>query len=359
MDMSTTTDIGLVHDVHNLDKLRQMSRGDSLEAKKNALLTAASQFESLLNQFWLKEMRSSNEAICPDSPLRSRDSDFFQSMLNEQMVTSIAKSNASNKSSLTRMIVRQFAGSMGDEGKQILAMIEGNNRASNTTGEFGLQINRDAEFKTITSERTSFGILSEQIRDKNNNVSVSDVTNASINEHKFAKKQGINSYVNAMNKSIDSNSDMSFTSPKDFVDKLMPYAKEVAKKFGLNPIVIVGQAALETGWGKHVGAKNNFFGIKASGKWNGGTELMSSYEFKDGIKYSQISSFRCYDSVKQSINDYAEFIVGNKRYEKAVAVSDNPNKYFEEIQKAGYATDPNYADKLKNIIKNDAFSSYL
>ena len=64
---NTSVDLGLVQNVQGLDKLRQMSRGD-INDKKNALVAASQQFESILNQFWLKEMRATNETICPDSP---------------------------------------------------------------------------------------------------------------------------------------------------------------------------------------------------------------------------------------------------------------------------------------------------
>ena len=78
-----------------------------------------------LNQFWFKGMRESNDEICPDSPLKTSDGGVFQSMLDEQIITGVAKSNAGNKSSITTLLVKQFAWSLGDDGKKIIAEIDG------------------------------------------------------------------------------------------------------------------------------------------------------------------------------------------------------------------------------------------
>lgn len=330
---NSTVNLGLVQDIHGLDKLRQMSKSD-LASKKEALLTAAQQFESILNQFWLKEMRQSNESICPDSPLKSRDSDMFQSMLDEQMITGIAKANSNNSSSLSRLIVRQFAASMGDEGKEILADIEGRSTPVTTSTE--MQMPSRSSFKSSNKIASSLDDIDMQI-DFINRTATNTENDAITADTKKA----------------------SFNTPAEFVERMMPIAKKVAQKFNLNPIVIVAQAALETGWGKHVGSSNNFFGIKANSSWAGDAQMQKSDEYVNGVRVSEVSAFRAYKSPEQSVEDYANFIVSNQRYAKAASVSSDPDLYFEEIQKSGYATDPNYALKLKSIVRNDAFSSYL
>ena len=138
----------------------------------------------------------------------------------------------------------------------------------------------------------------------------------------------------------------------------MPVARKVAQKFGLNPLVIVAQAALETGWGQHVGKGNNFFGIKAGGSWQGEAALETTSEFVKGRMVTENAYFRSYKDAEASFEDYARLVTSNDRYAKAVAQKCDPDRYFEEIQRAGYATDPNYALKLKSIVRNDAFSSY-
>lgn len=333
---NSTVNIGLVQDIHGLDKLRQMSNSD-LSAKKEALLTAAQQFESILNQFWLKAMRESNDSICPDSPLKSNDSDMFQSMLDEQMITGLAKANANNSSSLSRLIVKQFARTMGDDGKQIIAEIEGRSNDSNLNS---LQLPMRNSFNNVNRVSQSLDDIDMQIEFINRNPVANTVDgNGSL-----------------FNDSVDLDN---FSDPSDFVEKLMPIAKKIAEKFNLNPVVIVAQAALETGWGKHLSSDKNLFGIKATNSWNGNSTLQQTDEYVNGVRVSEVAAFRSYSSVENSVEDYANFIVSNKRYAKAASVSSDPDQYFEEIQKAGYATDPNYASKLKSIVRNDAFTSYL
>lgn len=335
---SSSVDFGLVQDVHGLSKIRQMAgKNADLQSKKQALYTAAEQFESLLNQFWVKAMRESNDSICPDSPLKSKESDMFQSMLDEQMITSLAKTNAGNKSSITTLIVKQFARAMGDDGKAIIAEIEGNKGASNQANT-----SNNLPERTVFTGRTLDDLVlnnTQSFSNRSNNMSAK-VLSYAVNKVTEAK-------------------DCCFDSPKDFVDKMMPIAKSIASKFGLNPIVIVGQAALETGWGKHIMSGNNMFGIKAGSSWDGNTNAVASDEYINGNKTSLVSLFRSYDSIESSVKDYISLILGNERYSKAVEVNSDPDQYFEEIQKAGYATDPNYASKLKSIIRSDAFSPYL
>lgn len=355
----SNVNLGLVQDVNGLDKLRKMSNS-TLEDKKNALLTAAEQFESILNQFWLKAMRESNDSICPNSPLKSNESSFFQSMLDEQMVTSIAKSSSANKSSISHMIVKQFAQSMGDDGKKIMEMIDGANKLDNTFENYNLS-KETVHQKIVQNGNDSLNI------DNDYNLpsyipNLSTTNHSKKNEENFTEKllSKIGTKIANTYKSVkDLNEQLTFESPKDFVDKLMPLAVNVAKKFNLNPVVIVAQAALETGWGKHIGAKNNFFGIKSSNSWNGESQLKASDEYIDGQKVSQVSSFRAYDNALSSIEDYAKLISSSNRYSKAHAASANPDRYFEEIQKAGYATDPQYAAKLKGIIRNEVFKDFL
>lgn len=115
---------------------------------------------------------------------------------------------------------------------------------------------------------------------------------------------------------------------------------------------------MRLGWGQHVSAGNNYYGIKANSSWTGESEKLASPEFENGKFVSEVSSFRKYSDVLDSMKDYLKFIKENPRYEKAVGKSYSPDEYFEEIQRAGYATDPNYADKLKKISRKIAFMAY-
>ena len=354
---SDARNLGLVQDVHSLNRLRDMGREDSYEARKQALYTAAEQFESLLNQFWFKGMREANDEICPDSPLKTSDGGLFQSMLDEQIITGVAKANAGSKSSLTTLLVKQFARSMGDDGKKIIAEIDGS--AGSAAAAPDLPDRRNFGIASSSSvSPLSASPLPAHLRMTDTRNAGNETRDRILDMELGSRRapERIKAYGSADDSRYDS--DMSFDSPRDFVAKLMPLARKVARKFGLNPVVIVCQAALETGWGKHIGADNNFFGIKGNSSWKGRTAVKSSPEFENGRMVNELSSFRAYNSPRKSFEDYASLISSNTRYARAASVSSDPDQYFEEIQKAGYATDPNYASKLKRIYRHDAFSGY-
>ena len=143
-----------------------------------------------------------------------------------------------------------------------------------------------------------------------------------------------------------------------FVEKLMPLAKEIGAAAGLNPVAIVAQAALETGWGRHTPGGSNLFGIKAGGSWKGGSVSAMSPEERNGRTAMERSTFRAYSGIRESMQDYADLITGNSRYAKA-AGAGSVDEYFDELQKAGYATDSRYAEKLKGIVRSGAFEGYI
>ena len=148
-------------------------------------------------------------------------------------------------------------------------------------------------------------------------------------------------------------------SPERFVEAILPHAREAAEKLGVSPKVLVAQSALETGWGRHVPhdggqASNNFFGIKADRGWDGERQVHGTLEFESGSLVRRQAAFRQYDSMAASFNDFARFIQENPRYGKALEARDDPERFVRELQQAGYATDPKYADKLISIMNSPA-----
>lgn len=145
-----------------------------------------------------------------------------------------------------------------------------------------------------------------------------------------------------------------FASPEEFVATMMPMAEQAAKTLGVDPRYLVAQAALETGWGKSIirggegGSSHNLFGIKAHG-WGGASTKVTTSEFVQGIKVKEKADFRSYDSFEQSFNDYVSFLQSNGRYSQALQSTANPERFVGELQRAGYATDPNYAKKISQI----------
>lgn len=150
-------------------------------------------------------------------------------------------------------------------------------------------------------------------------------------------------------------------SKETFIRDLWPHATEIAGELGLDPEVLIAQAALETNWGQqvikdqHGDSSLNLFGIKAGGQWQGDRANVSTLEYRDGVAQKEQATFRSYASRHQSMKDYAEFLMANPRYQEALANTADAQSYLQELQHAGYATDPAYADKISDIMKRDSF----
>jgi len=137
-----------------------------------------------------------------------------------------------------------------------------------------------------------------------------------------------------------------FSSAEDFVAQVLPHAQRAAAALGVTPQVLIAQAALETGWGKHTAGNNNLFGIKAGSSWTGATRTLHTTEYSNGTPHTESASFRSYTSVGDSFDDYVNMIKNNPRYAGAVNSGIDNAKFASALQKAGYATDPSYARKI-------------
>lgn len=140
-----------------------------------------------------------------------------------------------------------------------------------------------------------------------------------------------------------------------YIERVRPSAAKAAAKLGVSPEVLIAQSALETGWGQFVPqnvqgkSSHNYFGIKADSRWDGEQVTHRTTEFQNGRARSQYASFRAYASDEQSFNDYADFILSEPRYAKALK-ADSTQAYLGELQRAGYATDPRYAEKILGLL---------
>jgi flagellar protein FlgJ len=148
-----------------------------------------------------------------------------------------------------------------------------------------------------------------------------------------------------------------FSSADEFVNTMLPMAKEAADRIGVDPRYLVAQAALETGWGKSVmraqdgSSSHNLFGIKAGSSWQGDSARAITSEFRNGEMVKETAEFRSYDSYKDSFHDLVTLLQTNNRYQDVVKSADNPEQFVRELQKAGYATDPAYASKISQIAR--------
>jgi flagellar protein FlgJ len=144
-----------------------------------------------------------------------------------------------------------------------------------------------------------------------------------------------------------------FASRAEFLETLWPHAQKAAAEIGVDPKLLLAQAALETGWGKSLSNGNNLFGIKADRRWSGDRSTASTTEFVGGVAVREQASFRNYGSYGDSFRDYVSFLKENPRYQNALANAENPRQFIAGLQKAGYATDPAYARKVLAIYENN------
>jgi flagellar protein FlgJ len=145
---------------------------------------------------------------------------------------------------------------------------------------------------------------------------------------------------------------------QDFVQKLMPHAEQASRETGIPAHQMVGQAALESGWGKREikmpdgSNSHNLFGIKAGPGWNGKVAEVMTTEYHNGVANKQVEKFRAYGSYAEAFKDYAGMLSSNPRYAEVMKQADSAQGFAHALQKAGYATDPNYGDKLSKVIKS-------
>lgn len=141
-----------------------------------------------------------------------------------------------------------------------------------------------------------------------------------------------------------------------FINKTLADAKLIKAKYRIPVSVLIAQAALESGWGRDVKG-NAYFGIKSHGT-SGATTQFKTTEFINGKATSLSDSFRAYASFKEAAEDYGRFLTTNPRYKAAFFHTSDPLKFADQLQIAGYATDPRYAAKLKAIITTYNLSEY-
>jgi flagellar protein FlgJ len=142
---------------------------------------------------------------------------------------------------------------------------------------------------------------------------------------------------------------------RQFVEGMLPHATAAARELGVDPRAIIAQAALETGWGTSLpkdgsGASRNFFGIKAGSNWSGASVSSGTTEFVAGEAQDERARFRAYGSVAESVADYVR-VLSQPRYASALDTGSDVRAFAGALQRGGYATDPEYANKLVAIFE--------
>jgi flagellar protein FlgJ len=150
-----------------------------------------------------------------------------------------------------------------------------------------------------------------------------------------------------------------------FVQQVLPTIRRAAQSLGVNPLGLLAQAALETGWGQRMprtadGSPSlNMFGIKAGEEWSGARATADTLEFNGGVATQRRTAFRAYGSIEESVSDFANLLSSSPRYREAIAAGGNAEAYIQSIAKSGYATDPEYGNKLNQILNSSTLRTAL
>lgn len=288
------------NDIHQLQKINQLGRQD----KSAALSEMAKQFESIFLNSMLKQMRQASSVMSEGGMFDSNNMRLYQQMFDQQLALSLSQGKGMG---LASMIEAQLKRQYEDQNSVQKAV------------NIGALPERSA-FKALTAEFQQAGQSAAQLQQKNP-------------------------------KDVESG----MASPEEFVANIMPYAKLAGEKLGVDYKVIIAQAALESGWGKSLNA-NNLFGIKAGSDWQGMSQEKQTREFVNGIEENQQAKFRGYQSYADSFSDYVQFIQSSQRYQSALSKDNISTEkgpvakfYIHGLHKAGYATDPEYTDKVMSV----------
>ncbi len=320
-------------DNSSLDRIRQKAITDSPAAIK----AAAKEFESFFMNMMLKSMRQASEVIGEDSMFSSPQEKMFIGMLDEQMSVELSQKGSLGIAELiTRNLTPKPAVGFN--------ILEGRTKQE-TPIESNVGVNKFIKAE-ITPINTKFvdGVISMEL----------DINKVDFREHETDK----NISKKDITRIATTKSSM-FESISTFVEQLMPLAQKAADKIGVDPKILLAQAALETGWGKHVihdskgRSSFNLFGIKDSKSWKGESVKINTLEVESGELVKRKENFRSYSSFESSFDDFISFISENPRYEKAMQFVHDAEQFIQSIQDAGYATDPNYANKIINIFNRN------
>jgi flagellar protein FlgJ len=295
----------LALDANGLSKLQKSARDNSPEALK----AVAEQFEALFLNMMLKSMRDAGGG--EGGIFDNEQSKMYTSMLDQQMTQSIASRGVG----LADVLIRQLS-------PQHMAL-DPRASAQMQSGQGKLQ----QAMESMLDSRSAPAA-------------------ASLNETELSAA--------AHARSSDKPPHI-----QSFQTRMEPHAEAASRITGIPSKFILAQAALESGWGKReiVGAdgtrSHNVFGIKATGGWKGDVVETVTTEYVDGVPQRKVEKFRAYDSYADAFRDYAKLLSDNPRYQNVITQGQDAVDFASGLQRAGYATDPNYADKLTRIIRNN------
>jgi flagellar protein FlgJ len=295
------------NDLNGLNSLKSLARKDDAAALKGV----AQQFESMFINMMLKSMRDATDVMSSDL-LSSNESKFYRDMHDQQLSLHLAESGGYG---LAEVMFEQMSSQLPQ---------------------------RPADFNNI------------DVKSLNDNQRPELPVQRPVSETNDTRS---NSGTAASPDKLSA-----FDSPEAFIESLLPHAEAAANRLGVEPRILVAQAALETGWGKSMikdgqGDNSfNFFGIKADQRWQGAVADTQTHEYVEGNRIAIRDAFRAYEDPAQSFDDYVDFLSANPRYQQALEQAGDPELFVRSLQSAGYATDPEYADKILRIAEGMPFA---
>jgi flagellar protein FlgJ len=320
--MSNNRNLGLsgaaAYDAQNLEQLK-------LQAKREpgkVAGAAAKQFEALFVGMVLKSMR---EATPQDGPFDSEQSRMYTSMLDQQLAQHMASRGIGLAAALTRQLSPDAPGAMPDPNPALMRFAPLPPLSESTLAPQMPLLQADPPAEPVP-----------------------------------AAKQ-----AEAGDAATPAAGPMPLAQTRDFVNRVWTHAVDAARAVGIPPRFMVGQAALESGWGKHEiraadgTPSHNVFGIKAGRSWKGQVVEKTTTEFVNGVAQKVTAKFRAYASYSEAFNDYAKLLRNNPRYASVLGQAQDAKGFAHSLQKSGYATDPAYADKLTRIINGSTLRQSL
>lgn len=320
--MTTTADLNTnYNDFAGLARMRADARMDS----EAALKEVAKQFESVFVQMMIKSMRDASVPLQGEL-FHSNQSQAYTEMYDKQLGVELSKENGIG---LADVIVRQLSP------RNYMP-------AETDVAAPALQFNHALAAVNANRLRTA--------TDADENSELIKTTTASLDFDPDVTVQSVQQTPH-------------WSAPEDFIRDSWPHAVRAGNALGVDPRVIIAQSALETGWGKKVHhtaeGENSYclFGIKADQRWQGKSVAFDTLEFRSGVMGRERATFRSYDSMAESYQDYVDFLQSNPRYQQALSASSE--QYAQSLQQAGYATDPDYASKIERIQNSDLMNNTL
>ena len=408
----SSSDSGSYSDLNRLNQLKVGDKNSDGNMRK-----VAQEFESLFLGEMLKSMRLATEALGQDNPLNTPAAKQYQEMYDQQLAVSMSREGGGI--GLADVLMRQMSKNKpmapGEAAAASAAKQEAAKAAAQTpvaagtvatggplsrvNGQRPLWASRSVHAPTGEGEhRNDMAMINQRrlalppkLADRllaglvpsasttaataatvQNKIQLPQSTRSGAgplyngdwlaSQTDTASGGGMQIYGRAMAQIPLAPAKKAFSSADEFVNTMLPMAREAAARIGVDPRYLVAQAALETGWGKSVmraqdgSSSHNLFGIKAGSSWKGDSARAITSEFRNGEMVRETAQFRSYDSYKDSFHDLVTLLQTNNRYQDVVKSADNPEQFVRELQKAGYATDPDYASKISQIARQ--MSSY-